>query len=226
MAESVDGGLGQGLCAESALDPVEGPIAAAGQYNQLFSDDNVTLLGAYDGRFRSLQLVSLLSDGTFEEETLDGQGEGEHPSHDVGRHLAIARHEGQIMVSYMDFTTHAFRYWLGDPLLDNGVFGVIDNGESLDHAGLGFVGASGQMVSSVTGVVSVVYQDATDLNLKMASFQSGEWTSRNLLSTGSHGFFSDIAVYGTKAFVVAMEEQLDERGINQPYLWLLVEQIP
>ena len=37
---------------------------------------------------------------------------------------------------------------------------------------------------------------------------------------------SDIAVYGTKAFVVAMEEQLDDRGINQPYLWLLLEQVP
>ena len=54
----------------------------------------------------------------------------------------------------------------------------------------------------------------------MASFQNEEWTVRSLLSTGSHGFFSDIAVYGTSV-VVAMEEQLDDRGINQPYLWLL-----
>ena len=226
VSESQDGGLGQGFCAEAALDPSEGPIAAAGQYNQLYSDATATLLGSYDGRFGSLQLITVLTDGTFESETLDGDGQGAHPSHDVGRHLDIASHEGQTLVSYMDFTTHAFRYWLGDPLMDNGEFGVIDNGASIDQPGLGFVGASGQMVASVTGVVSVVYQNATDLNLKMASFQGGEWIPRSLLSTGSHGFFSDIAVYGNKAFIVAMEEQLDARGINQPYLWFLVEQVP
>ena len=85
---------------------------------------------------------------------------------------------------------------------------------------------SAQMGLSVTGVPSVVYQDATYLDLKMASYQNGTWAPRNLLSTGSHGFFSGIDVYGNKAFIVSMEEQLDARDINQPYLWFLVEQVP
>ena len=227
VAERVDGGVSAtGSCADVALDFQEGPVVAAGLNNKVFSDDRGSYIGTYDGRLGSLNLISVYTDGTWEKEVLDGAGFGAHPEHDVGRSLDIVRYEGQLLVSFVDFTTHAFRYWLGDPLADNGIFGVIDDGQRLDTPGLSFVGAGGQMTVSVTGLPTVVYQDATYLDLKMASYQNGAWAPRNLLSTGSHGFFSDIAVYGNKAFIVAMEEQLDARGINQPYLWFLVEQIP
>jgi len=226
VSQAADGGSAEVFCATAAMDPQEGPVVAAGLNNQVFSEMEGSYIGSYDGREGSLNLISFYSDGTWEKEVLDGAGVGAHPLHDVGRSLDITRYEGQLLISFMDLTTHAYRYWLGDPLLENGTFGVIDDGQSLDNAGLSFVGASGQLGLSVTGTPSVVYQDATYLDLKMASFQNGAWAPRNLLSTGSHGFFSGIDIYGNKAFVVAMEEQLDTRGINQPYLWFLVEQVP
>ena len=226
-AMRTDGGVSDnGSCQDVAPDFQEGPVFAAGLHNKIFSDDQGTYIGTYDGRVGSLNLISFYTDGTWENETLDGNGYGAHPSHDVGRSLDLARYEGQILMTYVDFTTHAFRHWLGDPLLDNGTFGVIDDGQRVETPGLSFVGAGGQMKVSVTGVPSIVYQDATYLDLKMASYQNGTWAPRNLLSTGSHGFFPGIDIYGNKAFIVSMEEQLDARGINQPYLWFLVEQVP
>ena len=171
VGDGADGGVGLAYCAASALDPVEGPVAAAGRYTQIYSDGFATVLGSHDGRFGALDLFSLYSDGTWDRETLDGNGFGAHPGHNVGRHLDVGRHQGQILVAFMDFTTHALRFWLGDPMVGNGQFGVIDAGENLDQPGLAFVGASAQLVASDRNPFFGL-QDATQLNLKMASFQN------------------------------------------------------
>ena len=115
-AMRTDGGVSDnGSCQDVAPDFQEGPVFAAGLHNKIFSDDQGTYMGTYDGRVGSLNLISFYTDGTWENETLDGNGYGAHPSHDVGRSLDLVRYEGQILMTYVDFTTHAFRHWLGDP---------------------------------------------------------------------------------------------------------------
>ena len=69
-------------------------------------------------------------------------------------------------------------------------------------------------------------QDATTLDLKLASQSGATWSSTRLVTEGAHGFYSDVAVADGNAYSVSVEARLDERAIEASRVGLTVQPAP
>ena len=72
----------------------------------------------------------------------------------------------------------------------------------------------------------LVYQDATTLDLRFATLEGATFAATTVLSEGAHGFYSDVAVFEGKAYVVSVVAELDQRGKERSRLRLDIQQLP
>ena len=72
----------------------------------------------------------------------------------------------------------------------------------------------------------MTYQDASTMDLKLATRTSGVWAAEVLLEDGAHGFYTDLDVVGDVAYVVSVVARLDGRGIESSRLGLTLRNLP
>ena len=116
---------------------------------------------------------------------LDATGDtGFHPD------VAIEPASGRIAVGYHDFTSKAFKLYLGSIFRSGVQSEIIDSGK--DGSGTeSFVGTDSAILFGGDGGMLAVYQDATHGDLKLAR-RAGTWTVEGPLSSaGAVGFFAD-----------------------------------
>ena len=142
----------------------------------------------------------------------------------MGRFPSLAVVGDEVQLAYTDFSRHQLRLWRGTPGTP-GTREVLDNGLSTEGPGLRFVGAGGRLVSTAGGPL-VVYQDASSLDLKVAEQGDSGFVTQVLLQEGAHGFYSDVVVNDTTAFIVSVQARVDGRGQEASRLTVLPRALP
>jgi hypothetical protein len=206
--ESAEFPRGRGLHASLALD---GEDAVVAYYD------------ATDGDVR----VARLAGANVSVAVVDGDGAAGHLSGDIGRFPTLAVRGADLFVVYEDFTRHTLRFWKG-PKATPGTGGTYDIADQLREplrSGSHFVGAGARLDASGAKPV-LVYQDASTLDLRFSTFAADEFTPQTVLSDGAHGFYTDVAVAGGRAFVCSVVAELDPRGKERSQLRLDVQQLP
>jgi hypothetical protein len=223
----VDPGTGP-ECAGAPLPPESPDLPRArGVYTSITLDGNTPIVAYYDlidGDVR----VSTLNDTTSTPVILDGDGVNGRRTGDVGRFPTVAKIGNNITVVYEDFARHEVRAWQGaiGELGSGGAYSLVDLGApDAGRSGKKFVGGGARLAQKQNAPL-VVYQDASNLDLKMASLNGAQWLPTRLVDQGAHGFYSDVAVLNGTAYVVSVEARLDERGIEASRLGLIVQPVP
>ncbi len=219
----VDTGAGV-QCLAPVLPPESPDVPRArGLYTSVALDGDTPIVAYYDAIDGDLRVAP----GGTSPVVLDGDGQGGHRSGDVGRFPTVARIGQNLTVVYEDFGRHEVRAWQGSAaeLGSGGTYTLVDRGQTPGQSGKQFVGAGARLAKGVSTPV-VVYQDASNLDLKLADFDGTAWVPSTLLTDGAHGFYSDIAVQSGKAYIVSVEAQLDERGVEASRLGLTVQNAP
>ncbi|HEY1098958.1 MAG TPA: hypothetical protein VGF99_08515 [Myxococcota bacterium] len=212
------------------VDPaatVEAPGMPRGRglHTDLLVDGDVILVGYYDeidGDVRVARIVGT----TITTTVLDGDGANGHLNGDIGRFPALGIVGIDLFVTYEDATRHALRVWRGPKETPGvgGTYGVADQLREPNRSGNRFVGAGARM--STTGHPVLVYQDASNLDLRMATLEGSSFVPTTILADGANGFYTDVAVVGNKAYVCSVVAELDSRGKERSRLRLDVQTLP
>lgn len=202
----------------------EGLPRARGLHSAIVAESSGALVSYYDSIDGDLRLARLNAQGAAELWVLDGDGQDGRRTGDVGRFPSVAVSGDQVMVVYTDFARHQLRMWRGSP----GAAGerlTLDNGLVQGSTGLRFVGAGGRIALTPSGPL-IVYQDASNLDLKLAEEGEAGFTTQVLLQEGAHGFYSDLVVSESAAFVVSVQARVDARGQEASRLSVLPRPLP
>jgi hypothetical protein len=202
----------------------EGKPRARGLHTAIVAATGGALVAYYDSIDGDVRLARLSSTGTAEVFVVDGDGTEGRLSGDVGRFPSLAVNGDEVLLAYTDFSRHQLRLWRGTPGTA-GTREVLDDGLSTEGPGLRFVGAGGRLVATPAGPL-VVYQDASSLDLKLAEEGESGFSTQVLLQEGAHGFYSDVVVNETTAFIVSVQARVDGRGQEASRLTVLPRTLP
>lgn len=207
--ESVDVPRGRGLYTTITLD---GPTAVVAYYDAVDGDLRAAVL---DGTTLSPPVI------------VDGDGQGGRRGGDVGRFPTVARVGNNLTLVYEDFGRHEVRAWEGAAaeLGTAGTYSLVDRGQDPTRSGKQFVGAGARLARGADSAI-VVYQDASQNDLKLATFDGTAWVPGALITEGAHGYYSDVAIGAGKLFIVSVEARLDQHGIEASRLGLTVQPVP
>jgi hypothetical protein len=225
-----DCGAGACVTADSAAKCLPPPLPAEpvelprgrGLHTSVVLDGDGAVVASYDSVAGDLRVARVGAAGASQAFVVDGDGQGGHRSGDVGRFPALWVKDGELAVVYEDFGRHEVRAWRGPAATpgQGGAYAIVDRGAS-GAGGQRFVGA-GAHLARTAGAPVAVYQDATTLDLKMATEAAGVWTPSTLATDGAHGFYADVATRDGKAYVVNVLVALDARGVERSRLGLTV----
>ncbi len=202
----------------------EGKPRARGLHTAIVAQTGGALVAYYDSIDGDVRLARLSPTGTAELFVVDGDGQDGRLTGDVGRFPSLAVVGDEVQLAYTDFSRHQLRLWRGTPGTA-GTRDLLDTGLSTDGPGLRFVGAGGRLVSTPGGPL-VVYQDASTLDLKLAEQGQSGFVTQVLLQEGAHGFYSDVVVNDTTAFIVSVQARVDARGQEASRLSVLPRALP
>ncbi|MCP4502034.1 MAG: hypothetical protein GY822_18915 [Deltaproteobacteria bacterium] len=194
------------------------------------NDDGTYYIAAYDSVLGQVRLSSVAVDGTSTTNVIDGDGQDGRSAGDTGRFPALATNaNGNVVLVYEDSATHRVRMWQG-VFGESGTFETVDEGTALTTAvdaeiGKRHVGAGASLVMS-GGEPVVVYQDASNLDLKLATRAAGVWTASTVQEEGAHGFYSDLVVVDGKAFIASVKAELDERNTEASRISISEQVLP
>ena len=216
-------------CRADYLPPAHpGFPRARGLHTKLLLDGALSYVAYHDSIDGEVRLARVNADGSAQTYVIDGDGQdGRRGGSKVGRWPSVAKLSGnELMVVYEDFSRHAVRAWQGVPGAA-GVYSTVDAGKIPNQAGSQFVGAS-TAVSTVDGSEPlVIYQDASSMDLKLATRgDDGAWTVQTLLSEGAHGFYTDLQVSGGAAIISSVVAELDGRGHEASRVGLTIRNLP
>lgn len=197
-----------------------------GLHTSLTLDGTTAVIGYYDGGEGDVR-VARFTGSTAAVSVIDGDAQGGRVSGDVGRYPAVGVTDGDILVVYEDTARHNVRFWKGpkDTPGTGGAYGIADVLRNADRSGSHFLGA-GARLSTEGGSPVLVAQDASTLDLRMASFDGTAWSAQTVLAPGANGFYADVAVSAGKAFVCSVVAELDGRGKERSRLRLDVQPLP
>lgn len=209
--------------------PAESPDFPRGRglYTSVALDGATAVVAYYDVVDGDLRVASVGATGAATVVVVDGDGQGTRRAGDVGRYPAVSRTGNNLTIVYEDFGRHEVRAWQGalTELGNGGTYSLVDRGQDPTRSGKHFVGAGARLARGVDAAMAV-YQDASDNDLKFASFDGSGWVPGTLIREGAHGYYSDIAIAGGKAYIVSVEARLDDRGIEASRLGLTVQPVP
>lgn len=220
-------GAGAVACAPPSLPPESAELPRGrGLYSSITLDGGspvVVYYDAIDGDLRAARFAA----NVVSTAVVDGDGQAGRRTGDTGRFPSVARIGVNLTIVYEDFGRHEVRSWQGaaSDLGAGGTYALVDRGQEAGRSGKLFVGAGARLAQGHDAPV-VVYQDASNLNLKLASFDGTAWAPRSLITEGAHGFYSDIVIAGGNAFIVSVEARLDDRGVEASRLGLTVQPVP
>jgi hypothetical protein len=218
---------GQPTCAANAIPPSAAEFPRArGLYTSLILDEGDAVVVYYDSIDKDLRGGRLAAGGQVNANVIDGDGLDGSRTTDAGRYPAIAKVGNEFLVLYEDFTRHEVRAWQGSALGTGGVFSTVDRGKVTDQPGKRFVGATLAVANQNGNSPFIVYQDASTLDLKSGQLNGADWTLGTLLTDGSHGFYTDVVIQGTEAFIVSVLAELDARGRERARLGMTVQALP
>jgi hypothetical protein len=195
-----------------------------GLYTSVAMDGTTPIIAYYDAIDGDLRVVAGIGGTPV---VLDGDGQNGHSSGDVGRFPTVAKLGSNITIAYEDFGRHEVRAWQGaqTDLGTGGTYTLVERGQIPNQSGKVFVGAGARLAKD-HALPILVYQDASNLDLKRADFDGTAWAPQTVLKNGAHGFYSDVAVSGGKAYIVSVQAQLDARGQEASRLGLTVQPAP
>jgi len=202
----------------------DGMPRARGLHTKVIVANANTFVSYYDAVDGDVRLATLGPSGTVAVQVLDGDGQDGRRSGDVGRHPSLTTAFGDLVVVYSDFSRHELRAWRGQPG-SAGAYSLVDSGKVAGEPGKRFVGAGAQALT-VDDQVIVVYQDASALDVQVATGTSTAWTVEGVLAEGAHGFYTDVAVIPGTAFVVSVLARLDARDAEEVVLSVLPRPLP
>jgi hypothetical protein len=210
---------------EARAEPAELP-RGRGLHTSIVLDGADALIAYYDGGDGDVR-VARFSGSTATVAVLDGDGQGGRLAGDVGRFPTLAVRDGDLFVVYEDFTRHTLRFWKGPRTSPGtgGTYGIADQVREAQRSGSHFVGA-GARLDGGGGKPVLVYQDASTLDLRFSTYGNDAFTADAVLVEGAQGFYSDVAVVGSKAYVCSVVAELDARGKERSRLRLDVQSIP
>ena len=198
---------------------------ARGLYTSAALDGSETLVAYYDSIDGDVRFARVDNAGAASVAVVDGDGQNGHRNGDVGRFPAVAQVGDELLVVYEDFTRHELRAWRGATPGSDGAFTTVDAGKETGDPGKRFVGAGTRVVVEGTSPL-VVYQDASNLDLKMARGSDTGWQPERLIEQGAHGFYSDVALSDGTAFIVSVIAELDSRGRERSRVGLTLRSFP
>lgn len=203
-----------------------------GLHSSLALDGTSAVIAYYDATDGDVRVALVSGAAAVVISVVDGDGQGGRFSGDVGRYPTVGLSGADLLVAYEDSARHTLRFWKGPKATPGlgGAFGVVDSLREPNRSGSHFVGAGARMATEGatadgTGTV-VVHQDATSLDLRLASLQGGAWSVTTVLADGPHGFYADIAIDAGTAYVCSVVAQLDSRGKERSQVRLDVQQLP
>jgi hypothetical protein len=197
-----------------------------GLFTSVAFDGADVVVASYDSIDGDLRLARV-ANGVATTSVIDGDGVNGRRDGDVGRFPTIAVDGADLLVVYSDFTRHDVRAWRG-PTATPGVGGTyadVDRGIRAGESGKAFVGA-GARVAIEGARTALVYQDASNLDLRLATLEGGAWSPTALRTDGPHGFYSDVDVRGGRAYICSVVALLDARGIERSRLQVDVQALP
>ncbi len=210
-----------------AMDATLAEPRGRGLHTNLITDGADVLIGYYDATDGDVRVARVTAANVVTTAIIDGDGEDGRLSGDVGRFPALGIVGTDLIVAYEDPARHTLRMWRG-PLGTPGVGGnyaVADQLREPTRSGSRFVGAGARM--STTGSRPVlVYQDASNLDLRFATLEGSTFAPTTALAEGANGFYTDVAVSGNQAFVCSVVAELDQRGKERSRLRLDIQQLP
>lgn len=219
----VDGGV----CRVTAIPPtVKDFPKVRGMYTSVAVRNGEAWLAYYDSIDGELRVGHVNTGGGRSSTVLDGDGEAGRRGGDVGRFPSIAVVGNELLVVYEDFTRHEVRAWQGADPAGAGTFAVVDSGKVAGQPGMRFVGAGLRAAIDDDGRPVVVYQDASNLDLKLARRTNSGWTPETVLEEGAHGFYAGIATADGKAYLVSVLAELDARGRERSRAAVTVHPLP
>jgi len=207
-------------------EPTEMP-RGRGLHSNLIFDGADVLLAAYDASDGDVRVSRFTATAQVTTVVLDGDATGGRISGDVGRFPAMGIVADELVVVYEDFSRHTLRVWRGPKATPGtgGAYGIADQVREPTLSGSHFVGAGARLTTTGNRPV-LVYQDASNNDLRFATLEGQAFVATTVLSDGAHGYYSDVVVAGTSAYVVSMVAELDQRGIERSRLRLDVQQVP
>lgn len=214
-------------CRATATPPSISDLPKArGLHTQLILNGSETVMVYYDSIDGDVRLSRIDGGGATRTVVVDGDGNDGRRSGDVGRFPTLVRIAGDFLVIYTDFTRHELVTWRGTSPGMGGSFGVVDNGKVAGEPGKRFVGAGASASLAPNGQPLVVYQDASNLDLKISRFNGSDWAAERVLENGAHGFYSDVFVQEGQAFMVSLMAELDPRGRERSRAAVTVYSLP
>lgn len=219
---------GAGLaCLATAFPPSMSDFPKArGLHTSVALDGPETLVAYYDSIDGDVRFARVDAAGAVTTAVVDGDGNDGRRGGDIGRFPALVKAGDDVVVLYGDFTRHELRAWRGATPGTGGAFTTVDLGKESGDPGKRFVGAGARVALDANASPLVVYQDASNLDLKMAREASGTWQPERVIEQGPHGFYSDVAVSGAQAFLVSVIAELDSRGRERSRVGLTVRNLP
>jgi hypothetical protein len=209
--------------------PPESPDLPRGRglYTSIALDVTTAIVAYYDFVDGDLRVATVDAAGAITTAVVDGDGQNGRRNGDVGRYPTVAFVLGNLHLVYEDFGRHEVRAWRGavSELGNGGTYTLVDRGQDPARSGKQFVGAGARLAHGADAPI-VVYQDASNLDLKLARFDGTAWVPSVLVQEGAHGFYSDIAIGGGKAYIVSVEARLDTRGREASRLGMTVQAVP
>ncbi len=217
---------GSSSCTAAALPPesVELP-RARGLYSSITLDGADPVVAYYDLVDGDVRAARVSQAGVATVFVVDGDGVSGHRAGDVGRFPTVSKVGPDLMIAYEDFSRHELRVWQGTTPGQGGSTVTVDTGAQQDRSGKLFVGAGARLAKNASSPL-LVYQDASNLDLKIASQQGVVWLNTALLSAGAHGFYSDVAIQNGTAYIVSVLAELDSNGVERSRLGLVVQPAP
>ena len=205
-------------------EPAEMP-RGRGLHTSITLDGDTAIVAAYDEIDGDVR-VSRVAGTTSTTVVLDGDGLTGHLSGDVGSFPAVGIVGSELLVAYEDFSRHTLRVWRGPKETPGtgGAYDVADQIREPTRSGSRFVGAGARL--STEGRPVMVYQDASNLDLRFATLEGPTFAATTILADGASGFYSDVAVAGNKAYVCSVVAELDSRGRERSRLRLDVQTLP
>jgi hypothetical protein len=220
---------GAPTCAPPAASPESPEVPRArGLFSSMVLDGGQPVVVYYDAIDGDLRAAKIGADGSATTVVVDGDGRNGHRTGDVGTFPTVTTVGTDAVVVYSDSTRHELRAWQG-PLAGSigvgGLFSVVDTGHVANQNGRSFVGAGASVVNTGPAAL-VVYQDASNLDLKIATQQGALWSAQNVLTTGPNGFYSDVAISGRKAYITSVVAELSPQGKENSHVGLTVQAVP
>lgn len=196
-----------------------------GLHSSIFLDGNTALVAYYDFQDGDVR-VATFAGSSATVAVVDGDAASGHLGGDVGRYPTLGITDGDLLVAYEDTARHTVRFWKGPKATPGtgGAFGIVDQLRNEDRSGSRFVGA-GTRMSVEGGRPVLVHQDASNLDLRMGTFDGTAWSAQTILGAGANGFYADVAVSAGNAYVCSVLAELDARGKERSRLRLDIQTV-